>query len=59
MISEAAILKALEEKPMRIQAILARTAPGGSEETLRSILLKMRDAGKVLFNINSGMWTKA
>lgn len=57
--TEEKILGALTEKPLKIRALLNRVSPSGSEEELHVLLMRMRDAGKVTFNIKSGAWAPA
>ena len=57
--TEEKVLTALGEKPLKIRALLMRVSPSGSEEELHTLLMRMRDAGKVKFNINSGLWSPA
>jgi hypothetical protein len=57
--TEEKVLNALAEKPLKIHALRMRIAPSGSEEELHVLLMRMRDAGKVKFNINSGLWSAA
>ena len=57
--TENEILKGLAEKPLKIRALLNRVSPSGSEEELHVLLMRMRDAGKVKFNIKSGLWSPA
>jgi len=54
--TEEKVLGALAEKPLKIRALLNRVSPSGSEEELHVLLMRMRDAGKVKFNIKSGLW---
>lgn len=58
MVTEDAVLKALD-KPRKLYAILQVTDPGGSTDALQALLMKMRDAGKVKFDINKGSWRRA
>ena len=53
------VLTALAEKPMKERAILMRVDPSGSQEELHVLLMRMRDRGKITFNIKSGMWAPA
>ena len=57
--NEEKILSALAEKPLKIRALLNRVSPSGSEEELHVLLMRMRDSGKVTFNIKSGLWAAA
>jgi hypothetical protein len=55
-VTEEKVLGALAEKPLKIHALLRRVSPSGSEEELHVLLMRMREAGKVKFNINTGLW---
>ena len=57
MVSEDAVLRALD-KPRKIFAIRQAVDPAGSEESLQILLMKMRDAGKLAFDIKKGTWRK-
>ena len=57
MVSEDAVLKALD-KPRKIYSILQVVEPGGSSEALQILLMKMRDQGKVAFDIKKGSWRR-
>ena len=57
MVSEDAVLKALD-KPRKLFSILQATDPGGSTEALQVLLMRMRDEGKVKFDINKGTGRK-
>ncbi len=57
MVSEEAVLKALD-KPRKLFSIRQVTDPSGSDEALQVLLMKMRDAGKVGFDIKKGTWRK-
>ncbi len=57
MVTEDAVLKTLD-KPRKIYAILQATDPGGSTEPLQLLLMKMRDQGKLAFDIKKGHWRK-
>lgn len=58
MVTENAVLKALD-KPRKAYSILQATDPGGSADALQILLMKMRDEGKVKFDINKGNWRRA
>lgn len=58
MVSEGAVLKALD-KPRSLFAILRAVDPSGSQEALQLLLLKMRDAGTLKFDIKKGTWRRA
>ena len=55
-VSEDDVIAALTEKPLTLYMLRKRF---GSEEELRILLVRMRVAGKVAFNINSGQWSVA
>jgi hypothetical protein len=55
--TEEKVLSALAEKPLKIHALRMRVSPSGSEEELHVLLMRMRDAGKVKFDIKSGQWS--
>jgi hypothetical protein len=57
MITEDAVLKTLD-KPRKLYAILQATDPGGSSDALQILLMKMRDQGKLAFDIKKGHWRK-
>jgi hypothetical protein len=57
--TEEKVLAALAEKPLKIRGLLMRVSPSGSEEELHVLLMRMRDTGKVTFNIKSGLWAAA
>lgn len=57
MVTEDAVLKALD-KPRKIYSVLQAVDPGGSTEALQVLLMKMREAGKVAFDINKGSWRR-
>ena len=57
MVSEDAVLKALD-KPRKLFSIRQATDPSGSDEALQILLMKMRDAGKLAFDIKKGTWRK-
>lgn len=50
------ILSVLAEKPLTLNAILGRLSSSGSSDELQVLLMRMRDAGKVKFDIQSGRW---
>lgn len=59
MTSEQDVLDALD-KPRALYAIQQRVDPGSkSTEALQDLLMRMRTAGKVKFDINTGKWSKA
>lgn len=57
MVSEDAVLKALD-KPRKIFSIRQAVDPAGSEESLQILLMRMRDSGKLAFDIKKGTWRK-
>ena len=59
MITEAAIIAALDE-PRTLHAIRQRVVPGqGETEELQILLMRLRDEKKVKFDINNGRWSRA
>lgn len=59
MTTEEAVLEALD-KPRAVYAIQQRVDPSSkSTEALQDLLLRMRAAGKVKFDINTGKWSRA
>ena len=58
MVTEEAVLKALD-KPRTIFSILQAVNPSGSQEALQILLMKMRDEGKLKFDIKKGNWRPA
>lgn len=55
--TEKKVLSALAEKPLTIRNLLARISPSGSEQELHILLMRMREAGTVKFDIKSGRWS--
>jgi len=49
------ILDALREKPLKIFDIMKRVNIKNNDDC-QSLLLKMRDAGEVKFDIHKGVW---
>jgi hypothetical protein len=59
MTREEDVLAALD-KPRALYSVQQRVDPSNkSTEALQELLLQMRAAGKVKFDINSGRWSKA
>ena len=59
MINEEDVLTALD-KPRAVYALQMRLDPSNkSTEALQELLLRMRAAGKVKFDIKKGNWSKA
>ena len=58
MITEDTVLKALD-KPRKLFSILQAVDPSGSQEALQLLLMKMRDDGKLRFDIKKGNWRRA
>ena len=59
MTTEEAVLEALD-KPRAVYAIQQRVDPSSkSTEALQDLLLRMRAAGKVKFDIKTGKWSRA
>ena len=60
MTREADVLAALEEKPLALYALLQRVDPSSKNtDALQELLMEMRTAGKVKFNIRNGRWSLA
>lgn len=58
MINEADVIRALD-KPRKLYSIQQVINPGAKNtDELQAVLLRMRDAGKVAFDINSGHWRR-
>ncbi len=58
MITEAAIIAALDE-PRGLFSIQRRVAPDQKNtEELQMVLLRLRDEKKVKFDINNGRWSR-
>jgi len=57
MVTEDNVLNALD-KPRKLFSIQQLTDPSGSSDALQTLLMKMRDAGKVAFDIKKGAWRK-
>jgi len=53
MVTEDKVLNALD-KPRKLFSIQQLTDPSGSSDALQILLMKMRDAGKVAFDIKKG-----
>ncbi len=58
MVREETILNALD-KPRSLSALLRIVDPNGSYDALQTLLMKMRDEGKLKFDINKGHWSRA
>jgi hypothetical protein len=59
MTNEKDVLAALD-KPSTIYSLQQRLDPSNkSTEGLQDLLMRMRTAGKVKFDINTGRWSKA
>jgi hypothetical protein len=54
--TEEKIMSVLAEKPLTLSTILKRVSSSGSSEELQVLLMRMRDAGKVKFDIQTGRW---
>ena len=52
------LLAGLDE-PRKTYALLKAVNPGGSEEEVQIMLMKMRDEGLVKFDIYKGLWSRA
>ncbi len=55
--TEEKVLGVLAEKPLKLHALLKRVSSSGSNEELQLLLMRMREMGKVKFNIRSGAWS--
>jgi hypothetical protein len=49
----------LLDKPKKLFALLRAVDPSGSEEALQLLLMKMRENGKLKFDIGKGIWRRA
>jgi hypothetical protein len=59
MIREEDVLAALD-KPRAVYALQQRLDPGNkSTDALQDLLMRMRTAGTVMFDIKTGKWRKA
>jgi len=59
MTTEDAVLEALD-KPRALYAVQQRVDPSNkSTEALQDLLMRMRAAGKVKFDIKTSKWSKA
>ena len=59
MIEEEDILTALD-KPLAVYSLKQRVDPGSrNTDALQELLMRMRSAGKVKFNLNSGRWSRS
>ena len=59
MTTEEAVLEALD-KPRALYAVQQRVDPSNkSTEALQDLLMRMRAAGKVKFDIKTGKWSRA
>ena len=59
MTNEAEVLAALD-KPYALYALQQRVDPSNkSTDALQDLLMRMRAAGKVKFDIKTGKWAKA
>ena len=59
MIREEEVLAALD-KPRAVYGLQKLLDPSSkSTDALQDLLMRMRAAGKVKFDINKGMWTRA
>ena len=52
-------LLAALDKPRKTGSVLAVVNPGGSEDSVQTLLMEMRDEGLVKFDINKGVWSRA
>ncbi len=58
MVNEDQVLKALD-KPRKLYSLLQLLDPSGSSDALQILLMKMRDGGKLTFDIKKGTWKRA
>lgn len=59
MVKEDDVLAALD-KPLAIYALQQRLDPSSrNTEAMQDLLMRMRAAGKVKFDIKSGKWSRA
>ncbi|HEX4105044.1 MAG TPA: hypothetical protein VHX92_02310 [Rhizomicrobium sp.] len=59
MTTEEAVLEALD-KPRALYAVQQRVDPSNkSTDALQDLLMRMRTAGKVKFDIKTGKWSRA
>ena len=59
MIATEKIIEALKDKPLQESALLRRLNPSGSADELHTLLMQLRDAGQVKFDIHKGLWRAA
>ena len=53
-------LLAALDRPRSVNAVLRIVNPGGSNvDTVQALLMEMREAGLVKFDINKGLWSRA
>ena len=53
-------LLAALDRPRSANAVLRIVNPGGpSVDTVQTLLMEMREAGLVKFDINKGLWSRA
>jgi hypothetical protein len=52
-------LLAALDKPRTTSGLAKIVNPGGSIDQVQMMLMQMRDAGLVKFDINKGMWSRA
>jgi hypothetical protein len=59
MVNEEDVLSALD-KPLAIYALQQRLDPSSrNTDAMQDLLMRMRAAGKVKFDIKTGKWSKA
>ena len=56
MIAREKVIEVLQDKPLKEHALLMRVNPSGSNDELHDVLMKMREAGQVKFDIHKGLW---
>ncbi len=52
-------LLAALDRPRSTNAVLTIVNPGGKVDTVQILLMEMREAGLVKFDINRGLWSRA
>ena len=57
MIAGEKIIEVLKDKSLKEHALLMRMNPSGSTDELHDLLMKMREAEQVKFDIHKGLWT--
>jgi hypothetical protein len=52
-------LLAALDRPRSTNGVLTIVNPGGKVDTVQILLMEMREAGLVKFDINRGLWSRA